>query len=255
VEIPINLNGYGDKEIRQAWACSKSITYRIVQHKYGVWFAHITVDVYRPITSDSVMLGCIGVDLNVDSAAWCKVNADGNPSRFGEIKFNLHSLSHDQTEAVLASVVTKLTSLALAHKCPIVIEELDFDAKKSQLNSGVRHKQLNRMISGFAYRRFYQLLDSRCFKLGIKLITVNPAYSTVIGLVKFMSPYGMNSGTAAALVIARRAMNYSEGIPARTAYEGKEPTKHVWSHWGRISKRVKGERPTLFLPAQGNSLL
>jgi IS605 OrfB family transposase len=201
VEIPINLNGYGDKEIRQAWASGQSITYRIVQHKYGVWFAHITVDVHRPITSDSVMLGCIGVDLNINSVAWCKVNADGNPKRFGEIKFNLHSLSHNQTEATLADVITELTTLALAYKCPIVIEELDFDAKKSQLNSGIKHKPYNRMISGFAYRRFYELLDSRCFKLGIKLITVNPAYSTVIGLVKFMSPYGMNSGTAAALVI------------------------------------------------------
>lgn len=82
------------------------------------------------------MLGCIGVDLNVNSVAWCKVNADGNPKRFGDIKFNLHSLSHNQTEAVLAGVITQLTTLALAFKCPILIEELDFEAKKAQLNSG-----------------------------------------------------------------------------------------------------------------------
>lgn len=241
IEIPINLNGYGDTEIRSAWASGQqAITYRIIQRKYGVWEAHITVDVYRPITSDTVMLGCIGVDLNVNSVAWCKVNTDGNPKRFGDIKFNLHSLSHDKSIAVLAKVVTQLTTLALAFKCPIVIEELDFDKKKAQLNSGAKHKRYNRMISSFAYRRFYELLSSRCFKLGIKLITVKPEYSSVIGLVKFMSPYGMNSGTAAALVIARRAMNYSSGVPARTAYEGREPKKHVWSHWNALSKRVKG---------------
>ncbi|BAZ14072.1 hypothetical protein NIES4071_59120 [Calothrix sp. NIES-4071] len=249
VEIPINLNGYGDKEIKQAWASGQSITYRIIQRKYGVWFAQITVDVHKPITSETVMLGCIGVDLNVNSVAWCKVNADGNPKRFGDIKFNLHSLSHHKTEAVIADVITELTTLALAFKCPIVIEELDFDAKKSQLNSGTKHKRYNRMISGFAYRRFYELLFSRCFKLGIKLITVNPAYSSLIGMTKFMSLYGMNSGTAAALVLARRAMNYSEGVPARTAYEGKEPTKHVWSQWNKISKRVKGSaRHSFFQP-------
>ena len=240
VEIPINLNGYGDTEIRQAWAEGKSITYRIIQRKYGVWSAHITVDVYRPIRSETVMLGCIGVDLNVNSVAWCKVNADGNPKRFGDIKFNLQECSHNQAEAVLVNVVTELTTLALTYKCPIIIEELDFDAKKAQLNNGVKHKRYNRMISGFAYRRFYELLSSRCFKLGIKLITVNPAYSSLIGMVKFMSTYGMNSGTAAALVLARRAMNYSEGVPARTAYEGREPKKHVWSYWNAISKRVKG---------------
>jgi hypothetical protein len=44
-------------------------------------------------------------------------------------------------------------------------------------------------------------------------------------------------------------MNYSEGIPARTAYEGKEPKKHVWSHWSQISKRVKGSaRHSFFQP-------
>ncbi|GJD17528.1 conserved hypothetical protein [Rivularia sp. IAM M-261] len=249
IEIPINLNGYGDTEIRSAWAQGKSITYRIIQRKYGIWEAHITVDVYRPITSDTVMLGCIGVDLNVNSVAWCKVNADGNPKRFGDIKFNLHSLSHNQIEAVLAGVITQLTTLALAFKCPIVIEDLDFDVKKAQLNSGAKYKRYNRMISSFAYNRFYELLSSRCFKLGIKLITVKPEYSSLIGMTKFMSNYGMNSGTAAALVLARRAMNYSEGVPARTAYEGKEPTKHVWSQWSKISKRVKGSaRHSFFQP-------
>ncbi|BAZ13967.1 hypothetical protein NIES4071_58070 [Calothrix sp. NIES-4071] len=249
VEIPINLNGYGDKEIRAAWACGQAITYRIIQRKYGVWLAHITVDVYRPITSDSVMLGCIGVDLNINSVAWCKVNADGNPKRFGDIKFNLHSLSTNRTEAVLAEVVTELTTLALAFKCPIVIEELDFDGKKARLNNGAKHKRYNRMISGFAYNRFYELLSSRCFKLGIKLITVNPAFSSLIGMTKFMSLYGMNSGTAAALVLARRAMNYSEGVPARAAYEGMEPLMHVWSHWNVLSKRVKGTaRHSFFTP-------
>ncbi len=37
------------------------------------------------------------------------------------------------------------------------------------------------MLSGFAYNKFYQLLSSRCFKLGIKLISVNPAFSSLIG--------------------------------------------------------------------------
>ncbi len=47
IEIPINLNRYGDTEIRQAWASGQqAITYRIIQRKYGVWSAHITVDVY-----------------------------------------------------------------------------------------------------------------------------------------------------------------------------------------------------------------
>lgn len=249
VEIPVNLLGVGWAEIKQAWGQGKAITFRICQRSYSVWEAHITVDVYRPITSNSVMLGCLGVDLNVDSLSWCKVNSEGNPKRFGEFNFDLHSKSTGQTEAILSLVVTKLTSLALAFKCPIVVEELDFQAKKDSLKSGAKHKRYNRMLSGFAYQRFYELLSSRCFKLGIKLISVNPAYSSLIGMTKFMSVYGMNSGTAAGLVLARRAMNFSEGTPARTAYQGMEPRKHVWSHWSVISKRVKGSaRHSFFQP-------
>lgn len=249
IRIPINLVGVGSTQIRQAWAEGKAITFRIRQRKYGVWEAHITVDIYRPITSSSVRLGCLGVDLNADSIAWCKVNANGNPTRFSQIAIELYSKSSGQTEALLADAVTKLTSLALAFSCPIVIEQLDFAAKKAQLKSGVRHKRYNRMLSGFAYRRFYELLSSRCFKLGIKLIAVKPEYSSLIGLVKFQSMYGMNSGTAAALVLARRAMNYSEGVPARTAFADTESQKHVWSHWNAISKRVKGTaRHSFFQP-------
>lgn len=201
------------------------------------------------------MLGCLGVDLNADSIAWCKVNADGNPTRFSQIAIDLHSKSSGQTEAILADAVTNLTSLALAFKCPIVVEELDFEAKKAQLKSRARHRRYNRMLSGFAYRRFHELLSSRCFKLGIKLITVKPEYSSLIGLVKFQSMYGMNSGTAAALVLQGRAMNYSEGVPARTAFADMESKQHIWSNWNAISFPCQRYSPTLVLSAQTNSFL
>jgi len=70
-----------------------------------------------------------------------------------------------------------------------------------------------------------------------------------IGLMKFQSMYGMNSGTAAALVLARRAMNYSEAVPTRTAFADMESKRHIWSHWNTISKRVKGTaRHSFFQP-------
>jgi hypothetical protein len=61
--------------------------------------------------------------------------------------------------------------------------------------------------------------------------------------------YGMNSATAAALVLARRAMRLSERPPARTAYQGTEPRKHVWSNWRSWDKRVKGSaRHSFYMP-------
>ena len=100
-------------------------------------------------------------------------------------------------------------------------------------------ESLEKKIKG--HQKYLKAVEkARCFKLGIQLIEVNPAYSSLIGLIKFMSLYGLNSATAAALVLARRAMRLSERPPARTAYQGTEPRKHVWCNWRSTAKRVKG---------------
>ena len=41
---------------------------------------------------------------------------------------------------------------------------------------------------------------------GIELITVNPAFTSIIGLFKYLKMYGPACDEAAALVIARRGM-------------------------------------------------
>ena len=60
---------------------------------------------------------------------------------------------------------------------------------------------------------FRETLESRCIRYGIELIKVNPAFTSVIGMIKFMGRYGLNSGTAAAMTIARRANGHSERAP------------------------------------------
>ncbi|EDX73978.1 transposase, IS605 OrfB family protein [Coleofasciculus chthonoplastes PCC 7420] len=163
---------------------------------------------------------------------------DGNLDGFGQFKVNIQSQPKGRTEALLVDVVTQLTNLALEHKRPIVVEKLDFSDKKKRLRE--LNARARRMLSNLAYSKFLKLLLARCFKLGIQVIEVNPAYSSWIGLIKFMSTYGMNSATAAAFVLARRGMFLSERLPARTAYQGREPRKHVWSHWRLVAKLLKG---------------
>ena len=73
---------------------------------------------------------------------------------------------------------------------------------------------------------------------------VNPAYSSVIGRVKFMERYGLMVHQAAALVLARRLLGCSEGIPRRWVapvgngvhvaftVPARKRVKHVWTYWG-----------------------
>src|SRR3569832_323489 len=56
-----------------------------------------------------------------------------------------------------------------------------------------------------------------------------------------MQIYGLNSGTSAALTIARRAMYLSEKIPLCLATPEDE-AKHVWSAWNRVARHLKLHR-------------
>jgi IS605 OrfB family transposase len=231
----INKQGYDN--IVTAWALNNALTYVFSKNQKGKWVVAITCLVNFSITSNDKSMGCIGLDINPGSIGWCATNRHGNPVAWGKVNFNLHSCSTEQTEARLAGAITELTSRALATKKPIVIEKLDFSEKKKQFKRG---RKYNRMLSGFAYAKFFELLKARCLKLGIKIIEVSPKYSSQIGVVKYMRRYGMGSDSAAGLILARRGMNiYYERMPARYAFQSSiqtEPRKHVFAHWQRFNK-------------------
>jgi len=75
------------------------------------------------------------------------------------------------------------------------------------------------MLSALAYTQIIATLKARAHDAGLEVITRNPAYTSVIGRAKFAERYVLGVHHAAALVIARRALNLSErpNRRARTA--------------------------------------
>ena len=71
------------------------------------------------------------------------------------------------------------------------------------------------MLSGLVYDTFRSCLVARAEKYGVEVVFVSPAFSSVIGMVKYMPKYALSSGTAAAMVIARRALGFKERIPTQ----------------------------------------
>lgn len=226
--------------------CNEAITFRFYCRDF-VWYIAVSVDVPDVTTQSQKRWksGCIGVDLNPSVIGWAYVDHDGNLKAQGKFPLNLHSLTSNQSEAVLSDIAAKLVQIAEIYSVPIVVEKLDFSAKKNQLRE--RGKKYARMLSGFAYSKWQEVIDARCNARGIELIKVNPAYSSQIGLLKFMSLYGLSSDTAAAMVLARRAMRLSERlpkqytrIPSRNAFLSQDG-KHVWSHWNTICRDFKNK--------------
>lgn len=187
--------------------------------------------------SSHISYGSIGIDLNPGSVDWAYIDWNGNLKQHGKFVIE-QGLPKGKMTAQLVEVSLKLAALAIKHKCPIVCEELDFSSKKARL--GEVNTKLARMLSGWAYAEFFKQLSSICAHRGIELKTVNPSYSSLIGLVKYLRQYGISSGVAAAIVIARRGMYLSEKLPRSiTAYLLVNKGKHVWSEWNKLNKLIK----------------
>ena len=187
--------------------------------------------------SNAIAYGCIGIDINPGSVDWAYIDWDGNLKQHG--KFVLQQgLPKGKMKAQLVEVSLLLAELAIKYKCPVVCEELNFSSKKARLKEV--STKLARMLSGWAYSEFFKQLSSILANRGIQLKTVNPAWTSLIGLVKYLKQYGISSGVGAAIVIARRGMYLSERIPCSiTAYLDMKSGKHVWSAWSQLNKLIK----------------
>ncbi len=108
------------------------------------------------------------------------------------------------------------------------------------------------MRSAFAYALFFSLLLRRAARRGVEVRSVNPAYTSVIGYVKFGAAYGLTVDGAAAIAIGRRALGMGEALATRARSPSLHTTlmeartrstgKHVWSGWSVAKKRLGRDR-------------
>ena len=105
-----------------------------------------------------------------------------------------------------ADAVASVVEYAREAGKPVVIEKLDFRQKKAALEGESR--RYSRMLSSFSYGKVKAYFLSRGHRHGVEVHQVNPAFSSVIGRVKFMERYGLSvhqgRGPGAGPSLARR---------------------------------------------------
>lgn len=228
-------------DLDYALACQKPITTQVFrrEHKSDGWYIHLTTYVQQiPIVHQSKN-GCIGIDFNADSLSVSHIKPDGNLAWCQDLDYQWQGKTSGQRAATMRDLVKQIVTVAESLNCGIAIESLDFSQKKAKMSE--ESKLYNEMLSNLATGTFRDALVSRCRRQGVQLIKVNPAFTSVIGMVKFMGLYGLNSGTAAAMVIARRALKLREALPqclART----EDRARHDWSGWNRVARFLKQHR-------------
>ncbi|BDA68797.1 transposase, IS605 OrfB family [Calothrix sp. PCC 7716] len=258
VSLQFEVSGQRKHNLLYALESGKPVTVQCFrrEHKNDQWYIHLTTYVQDVPTISNINNGCIGIDLNAETIDVIYIKRDGNPERCrNAISFAIPTGTTGQKEAKLRDIVCEIVKLAEIYQCPIACENLDFSTKKNQLrHSG--SKEYNRMLSAFIYDKFRSFLVVRAEKYGILILFKSPFMTSVIGMVKYMQKYALNSGSSAAMVIARRAMGFREYIPQKwlktlTTFFRPEDWKDVGfgGGWRRISAWLKKffvRRPRMF---------
>ena len=226
----------------------QAISYRFKRDGKG-WRVFASVK-HQPVpVVTSRRLGAIGVDVNTDHLAVSETDYSGNWLRSLTVPLVTYGKSKKQAEALIGDAVAEVVALARAAGKPLVIENLDFSKKKDQLEGESPGR--SRMLSSFAYGKIRTHFLSRGYREGVEVVEVNPAFNSLMGRVLFMERYGLSVDQAAALVLARRLLNCSEGIPDHglcpDGYGGhvafrapvRKRVKHVWTLWGMLWGKLR----------------
>ena len=194
-----------------------------------------------PVVTDKAC-GAIGVDLNTDHLAVCEVDGSGDYVHAFRVPLVTYAKTNSQAQAIIGDAVAGIIAYAYSAGKPVVIERLDFRQKKAALEGESR--KYSRMLSSFSYGKVRACFLSRGLRHGVEVYQVNPAFSSVMGRVKFMERYGLSVHQAAGMALARRLLGCSEGIPCqricpvgngvRVAFTVpvRKRVRHVWTLWG-----------------------
>ena len=126
VVAAIGRNLFAEKTDRDA------ISWRFVRDHKG-WRVCATVPVRagKPLSVDNI--GVVAIDLNADHLAVTDLDRFGNPVARFRVSCSDAGKSHEQALAVIGNAVAQVVTYACCRMTPLVIETLDFEAKKAEL--------------------------------------------------------------------------------------------------------------------------
>ncbi|HET9876652.1 MAG TPA: hypothetical protein VFQ37_12950, partial [Mycobacterium sp.] len=156
----------------------------------------------------------VAVDLNAGHLAIRRLDAHGNPAGApARIDFDItgSSARHD---AQLRHAITRLLHYTRRHRIDtIAVEDLDFaDARatgRETLGRSRRGKRFRKTVASVPTAVFRNRLAAQTARADIRLLAINPAYTSVWGDQHWRKPYeNVTRHQAAATVIGRRAQGF-----------------------------------------------
>ena len=204
-----------DKSSRFLEAFGQAISYRFVRDEKRGWRVLVTTERNGQAITTNRKNGAVGVDLNNHHLSVTEIDRRGIKVGCADLHFRSdEDITSAKTATALQMAAVKIVEQAKLASKPIVIEDLDFTIKKAKLQKQKPGSaRLNKVISALVYRKFRSILETRAFKEGVEVIVVNPAYTSLIGQLKYQNQTENSIHQAAGLVIARRGIGFKDHLP------------------------------------------
>jgi len=170
-----------------------------IQLKDGKFHVTISWDEQPVPVVTSKVHGVIGIDTNPDGLALSETNQHGNLQSHIYLKNDRIQFARwGERDYDIKQMAIKAVDIAYSAGKPLVIEQLKFGR-----NNKAHTKKFHRMAHNFIYRRLIEAIKSRAAKMGVEVIEVPLAYTSVVGKLKYKKMFSLSVHNAAALVIGR----------------------------------------------------
>jgi IS605 OrfB family transposase len=157
--------------------------------------------------------GVMGIDINAYPfhLALAYVPTDGNLEKFERIDLReMEGKTKNQREHIAWHIARQVVERALKSGKAVVVEDLQ-KVPKGRRGDGLA--KLRRKLHKWAYKSILEKIEVYARRLGVQLIKVNPAYTSIIGKLKYSPMLGIDKDVAGAYVIGRRGLGFEEKLP------------------------------------------
>jgi len=198
----------------KSWRTKNYFAYTVeLKLRDGEVYGSVSFEIPKPKVKYTKENGVIAIDTNASPIhlAIAEVSKTGELLSYQTI--SLHHLlglsqnSKDHQEWILAH---QIVDLAIQKNKAIAIEDLK-KLKKGRRGDG--KAKLRKILYQWNAKKFLQKLKRVAMLKGVEVIEINPAYTSVIGMLKYAPQLSIDKDVAGAYVIGRRALGFKEDMP------------------------------------------
>jgi IS605 OrfB family transposase len=198
----------------ESWQTQSYFPYTVeLKLRDGEVYGSVSFEIPTPEVKYTKENGVIAIDINASPIhlAIAEVSKTGELLSYQTISLHhflgLSKNSKDHQEWILAH---QIVDLAIQKNKAIAIENL------KKLKKGVRgdgKAKLRKILHNWNAKKFLQKLKRVAMLKGVEIVEVNPAYTSVIGMLKYAPQLNIDKDVAGAYVIGRRALGFKEDMP------------------------------------------